>query len=194
MAIVGYELILLQYVSAFVDGFATHEQMKRVHKITRGYSFMEHGGVWTDAVFITPWLIYLVGKYDFIYTSATSILVLTASFVVWTALAFLAYAPEGLIMPEAHAHNGYITAAGYFHIVYAGLSSWIMAMMYLGMMTNKLAGRYDIAITSSILSLLAFFGVVKFSKHWEMTKAVRIQIIAEIAVIWITTVLWLWNN
>ncbi|HFC11017.1 MAG TPA: hypothetical protein ENJ75_02400, partial [Candidatus Kaiserbacteria bacterium] len=142
VAVVGYELILLQYVSAFADGFATHAQMKRVHQITCGYSFMEHGGVWTDAVFITPWLVYLVGKYDFTYTSVASILVLTVSFVVWTALAFLVYAPEGLMMPEAHAHNGYVTVAGYFHIVYAGLSSWIMAMLYLGMMTNNPAGRY----------------------------------------------------
>ncbi len=156
---IGDALVFLQGVAAYADGFLTHAQMQRVHKIPPGggYSFFDQGGMWSDVIIITPLVAYLIATYSFA-CSPVSVFLFVIALLLWAFLAQKMFVPMGASMPEAHARNGYITLAGWIHVVYAGLTTSVVA-------------SGDIWMTSFLLRVWAFFGVVKFSSPGGLTSS-----------------------
>jgi len=187
---IGEFLILLQGIAAYKDGFLTHAQMLYVHNIcdTEGYSFMNHGGMWSDFFLITPLSAYLIEKYTFTGDFYTEIFIGVVALLLWLALAVFVYAPSGIKMPEAYTHSGDVTVAGWLHVIYAAVATSVIAMMYIGMVTPTIS-HTDIIIMSSILSVWAYLGVVKFTSNWSFweNKIVMSQVAVEIAGIWLIT-------
>lgn len=172
--IVGEVLVFLQAVASSRDGYFSERQM--FQQGTRGYSFLQHGGMWADFLIITPLIAYLVGKYNFSYLSTWSLGIIYVSFVLWLSLAIFLYAPMGKNSPEAHTHDGKTTVAGGIHIVYATLASWIIAMVYIPNMSEPhLLGR-DIIITSGALIPWIFVGVMKFTPQWRFNSSSIAQV------------------
>ncbi len=187
----GWFLIIAQGVMAYIDGFCTHAQVLRVRKIYGfGYSFIEHGGMWSDFFMISPLTAYIVSKYAFAYNSNLSLLLLFGIFALWSLLSIFVYAPYGAENPEAHAHGGRVTTAGWIHVIYATISTWIIAMIYIPSMTLSVVSNEDLVITSLILSIWAYMGVKKFSDNWTFDNGAKIQVIVEVIVIWFITI-WL---
>ncbi len=195
--IVGEGLLFLQALLSFQDGFFSANQMYRLEEwhVTssgtiyslpsrdhlRGYSFLQHGGMWFDVIVITPLVAYLVGKYRFEYISMQSIEIAVVSLVVWTSLAVFVFTPAGKIMPEAHTHDGHVTEAGWILVVYATLASWVIAMVYIKNLAVPAVSKTDIATVSGLLVPWAITGVMKFTPKWKFTFPVAVQTAAMIA-------------
>ena len=188
----GEFIVALQGIAAVLDGFLTRAQMLWVHNTVKGYSFMEHGGMWADAFIVTPLLAYLMSNYNFAYSSTGSVAFLVAAFALWALLAAKMYAPLGAAMPEAHAHDGYVTVAGWIHVLYAAVATWIIALAYLPGMAEPQVSSADIIIVSAALSFWTYLGVAKFSGYWTFDTFAKIQVGGEIALIWCLAAWRLW--
>lgn len=188
----GEIVVVLQCIASVFDGFLTRAQMLWVHNSAKGYSFMEHGGMWADALIVTPLLAYLMASYKFAYASTGSMTFLGAVSALWILLATKVYAPAGAEMPEAHAHDGYVTVAGWLHVLYAAVATWIVALVYVPNMAEPPISSTDVIITSVALSFWAYFGVAKFSNYWVFDTSAKIQVGSELALIWSLTAWRLW--
>lgn len=176
-----------QAMAAWRDGYLTQTQMRH-HGVTEGWSISEHGGWWAD-FYVTLLIAYLTGKYSFNYFSRAGVEILAASLIFWAVLAIFVYAPMGRKNPEAFAHSGVrlgIPLAGWLHVVYAGISSWVCLMVvFPHMTTTKPISVPDILITSVVLTPWAYYGVVKFNKRWVFDTMARWQVAVEIVLIWL---------
>ncbi len=161
---IGEALVALQGLVSWNDGYFSAPQMQR--KGYRGYSFLQHGGMWADFFLITPLVAYLVGKYNFAHTPTVA-LIFAAALILWNALAVFVFAPDGKAMPEAHTHGGNITAAGWILILYAGIATGIIAMVYLPGYATPPISNVDIMVVSAVLFPWLIIGVTKFSPEWE---------------------------
>jgi hypothetical protein len=130
--------------------------------ITEGYSFLQHGGMWYDALFIAPLVAYMVATYDLPYVSLLGEVSLTVSIVTWFILAAQFKSSP---VPEAHTHHHSITPAGFVHLVFAVLAMWVMIMFY----SIHPPMRY-LVIVSSILTPFFFFGIYKFDRKWRFNR------------------------
>ncbi len=162
--------------------------MVKVHDIDKqgGYSFMQHGGMWVDAIVIVPLVAWLTYEYRFEY-SVLSIITLIVIFIVWMLLAVFIYAPMGREMPEAHAHGGYVSITGWLHVVFATIMMWFIVMTYFGMTTTHVSS-HDIIATSILLMVWAYFGIMKFNPFWHFKRPERAQVLTLFAVIGIVTI------
>jgi len=163
--VLGLELLLIlaQFIASRIDGYATKKQMEE--RGVRGYSFMQHGGMWASLFIISPLVAYLVQKYSFEYMQFGGLVLFVLSFWAWFILAVLVYAPASKNIPEAHVHDGHVTVAGYILIIFGTLITWVIVMAYKGLTTIPVSNN-DIIITSVLLTLWAYFGQVKFSSLW----------------------------
>ena len=182
--VLGEFVVGLQGIAAGLDGFLTRTQMLRVHNIAKGYSFMEHGGMWADMLIVTPLIAYLVSNYRFAHDSPGSVALLAVAGGLWTLLAIMIYAPMGAVMPEAHTHDGYVPVAGQIHVLYAVVATWIIGMVYIPGMIEPQVSNTDIVIVSVMLSFWTYLGVAKFSNYWTFDTPAKVQVGGEVALIW----------
>ncbi len=171
----GEALVALQGLVSWNDEYFSAPQMQREGH--RGYSFLQHGGMWADFFLITPLTAWLVGKYNFAHTPTVA-LIFAAALVLWEALAVFVFVPAGEIVPEAHTRGGHITAAGWILILYAGIATGIIAMVYLPGYTMPAVSNADIIIVSVVLVPWLILGVVKFSSAWRMSGQIFTQMVA----------------
>jgi len=184
----GEALIFLQGFAAFLDGYLSPLQM--LEEGHQGYAFLQHGGMWADFFLITPLVAYLLGKYHFQH-HPMMVLILAVAIAVWSALAIFVYAPAGKKNPEAHAHGGAVTIAGWEHVLYAAIATWIIAMAYLQDAVPKVSNT-DIVIIAVILTIWSVFGVIKFSPAWKWGHLEVLQVAGVIAGIVAITAVRLW--
>ncbi len=190
--ITGALLIFFQCILAYIDEFFSSKQMEETD-IMQGYSLLQHGGVWYNAIILTPLIAYLVGKYQFDYYSTVSVVIATGSMVFWILSTIFVYNPMGKITPEAHTHDGRTTEAGWSHVVYASLATWILAMVYITDLTTPEISTTDVLITSGILIPWIFFGVVKFNREWVFSPFAKKQVAIEIIAICVLTAIRLYK-
>ena len=176
----GFALVAMQGALAEVDNFLTQKQMlnRRVH---RGYSFMEHGGMWADVFIISPITSFILVSYQLEYIGWKSL----ALFALSTAITFFAgneYKDAGLLIPEAHAHDGKTTPAGIVHGFYAIVTLWIIMLYYF---TGPIEVEKVPMIRITWL-LTAFFplGVVKFNRQWRPTLPAVGQVVLLDLTVW----------
>lgn len=187
--IAGEGLILLQAFAAFRDGLFSDNQDEWSRWHGQAYTFLQHGGMWADFFIITPLVAYLVGEYQFYYLSSLGLSILVVSLVLWTILAVYIYAPMGKQSPEAHAHDGNITIAGWIYVLYATFASWIIAMMYIHNMAEPYLLNKDIIITSVALVPWIIAGVMKFTPQWKFNSASITQVyVGILGIIFLTLV------
>ncbi len=184
----GIFLLLVQATAAFFDGYAFPSQLK-ARGVTRGYAFIQHGGMWADLLLLIPLVSYLVSSHSFAYTSVGSIILLALSFLFWVVLTFFFYVHVGERVPGAHAHDGHVTVAGVAHIIFASLVTWILAMVYLPGLTNPAVSSRVIIIVFGVLTLWAYLGVRGLSKNWRESHVDEWQIDTEIVFIWLLALL-----
>ncbi len=181
---VGIILVLTQAMCAWEDGYLTQAQMRR-HGVMNGYSFMEHGGMWADIFVISPLVAYLASHYHFAYTASYSWLILVIVLAI-VIPANRAYNKIGLRFPVAHNHDGHITPAGWIHVLFAIVVMWFAGMFYFTP-TNPPASIRDILGASGILTPFFFLGIVDFNHRWVFLKGAKIQLVVQVAILWLMT-------
>lgn len=194
----GASLVLIQGYLAYHDGFLTENQMLRRHRIKNGYSFMQHGGMWADMFVISPLVAYIVSKYDLAYSPNVqgNILWLPALSLLLVSIgvcltAGVMFARSGKVIPEAHAHDGKTTVAGWIHGWFAMVCLWAILMFYLLPISPKVPDHEILAITG-ILSSFFFLGATKFTSRWTPKKQDLVQVLALSFVLWCITFVRIW--
>ena len=162
--VAGILLVILQGLCAYADGWLTQGQIARNHPGVIGYAFMEHGGMWADLLIISPILAYTVGKYKLEYTAWWSWMVLIIC-IGLTLAAGYGINKASLTVPEAHAHDGCATAAGWIHALYSVIGAWVMILFY-SSPTRPSVTHADLIRVSIVLTPFFFMGVVKFNPVW----------------------------
>ena len=166
--IVGELLVLLQGILAYKDGYLTRKEMREYHDIAytlKGFSFMQHGGMWADVLLVSPLMAYLVHVHAFAYDSWAGLAVLAGSALVIRVLGRM-YAAVSLKVPEAHAHDGKTTWAGRVHGAYALPCMWLLVMYYLGPRREPGESYDDMIFTSKCLTPYFFIDAAKWSHRW----------------------------
>lgn len=117
IALFGIGLVILQFGYANMDNFLTVPQMF-LKGFERGLPLIYHAGVWGDLLVVTPvafWIVYAYsGRWSLsgIFISSLIGLVLTVAMVIF----WISLTKHGL--PEALAHGGKLTNAGFFHALF----------------------------------------------------------------------------
>jgi hypothetical protein len=179
-------LIVLQALAAELDGagWLTRSQLN-YGRIYKGYPLIAHGGIWADLLIITWLAAHFVGHYQIHYTSVASRFIALGSVILWLS-AGKAWREEGKEMPEAHTHDGKTSVAGWIHLVYAIPVSWIIGLIYLTT-TTPIPSVHSMIIYSTLLSVWAVLGIIKFSRQWRLTSGAAIQIVCSLVLIWVVT-------
>lgn len=186
--VLGLGLVVLQGFLAWRSGWFTMTQAKEVHGISRGYAFVEHGGMWADVFLVTPIVAWILFRYHIEYFSRPSLIIMGVIAAVIRFVVVPMFAKGGLITPEAHSYGGEMTAAGWIHILFAIAALWAACMFYFGFVQPK--PGMDILWISIAFTLWAVLGVMKFSAiwHWDVTALSIVGV--EILLIWGITI---WN-
>lgn len=186
---IGFFLIALQAIAAYSESYLHTGQKYRPGLVS--YTLTQHGGAWSDLLVITPLLVWICGWYEFRYLSVGSIAIFVISVAVWWWLAQI-YQENGKFAPEAYTHEGRTTPAGWLHLVYAVLATWILAMTFLPGMAIQEVSAFDLVLTGIALTLWAVFGVMKFSHYWRWDPMGVKQVVATVTVIWLIVIIRLW--
>lgn len=155
--------------------------------IRNGYSFMEHGGMWADVFIISPLIAYVVTNYDLPYISWWSAIAFCIAAIAIVA-AGMQYSKNSIEIPEAHAHGGKTTAAGWIHGLYAVISFWILILFY----ETAVISPKTLFVLACILSVFLCIGFMGFSPRWSfktVKTGEKMQLAIEIIVVWIVTAL-----
>jgi hypothetical protein len=162
-----YFLILGEGVCARADNFLTVTQMKD-GGITNGIPLLGHGGILSDAILLTPMMIFVVRNYSNQW-SGWSIICASVVSVIITAVMHIMWVKGAVLMPEALTHDGKLTEAGGFHAGYMMIALVIIVLFYFA--TESISREHIIAISVLLaihlvvgthvpLSLLARFGAI----------------------------------
>lgn len=181
----GISAVLAQGIAAWVDGFLTQAQVS-ARGIANGWSFVEHGGMWADALLIAPLLGFVLGSWKVHYASRTGLVTFVAALFACIIFGYI-YQENGVVAPEAHAHDGQTTVAGLIHGVFAIFALWTLCLVYLGATTPDVSLR-PLVFISCALTPFCFLGVMKLSARWTFDRTAAIQVAAELALIWGATV------
>lgn len=181
----GFALIALQWVAAYLDCFLTKKDL--LSRRVEGWSLTSHGGMWADIFIISLMVAYVVSNYEFLYFSKWGLLVLTATILIWLVLGHI-YQEMGKSTPEAYTHDGKTTLAGWIHLLFAVIATWILAMVYLGLTVPKVS-YVDLLGISTVLTPFFYLGVKKFDRRWVFTPEAKKQVAISIAAIWGLTLL-----
>ncbi len=187
----GVVLVFVQGISSWFDGYLTQAYM-RSHGVTNGWSFMEHGGMWSDVFIISPVVAYIVSKYDVEYFSQWGLIILGVALVVSLAMGAM-YQKNGITIPEAHTHDGTTTLAGWIHGLFAVAAIWTCALFYLNLVSPSVL-KFDVLVISLLLTPFFFLGVVKFSDRWTFDTIAQWQVAFETAGLWAIASYRLWDS
>jgi hypothetical protein len=123
----GEFLILLQGWLSYVDNFFTRKQMVAAGYGEKGLPFLAHPEMWTDVFPVTPLLAYLIYKHG--TWSGRAIAVASAVSLGINILLHYGYVKRGLTVPGCHAHGGWLTPAGWVHMVYS-IGAFTILLLY----------------------------------------------------------------
>lgn len=183
--IIGFSLIILQWLVGSGDGCATPAQMED-HRIA-GPSLLEQGTFWTDLFIATPVVAYILGNYElgFFHSQGLFFLVIT---IAITFFAVIWRRDMGRNFPNAYAHHGRTTIAGWIHFIFSASCLWVVLLFYCSKASRPIE-RDDLFLVSSGLTLLAIVGKFKFYPNWRPSPMdVWIGAI-EIVYIWLATMI-----
>ena len=146
------------------DEYLTQSQLHR-RGISPGWAFVEHGGMWADVFLVAPALAYVLANYELNFATPLSLLLLFL--VAFFCLVMgCYYQRNGAMIPEAHAHDGRTTAAGWVHGVFAIAALWVLALFYLNMTTPRVS-KTDLLYISLAMAAVNVIGVLKFNWQWR---------------------------
>ena len=172
--VVGWAFVVTQGIAAFRDGYLTQRQM-RYRVPQRGYSLMEHGGMWADVLLISPITAYILSIKEErqLHFGSVTCLIMLGIIVVTFAVLGAGYAKASKKTPEAHAHHGRTTPAGWIHGLYAVISAWVSAVYYF----TAVLPLNCMEMGCITLPLLFFFplGAVKFNQNYIQDRYAMIQ-------------------
>lgn len=126
-ALLAFEgLIALQGWLAWGEGFLTPRQLQLMRG-TKGLPFLAHGGMWGDALIISP-LVALIVAY---YGTKWSPVEVTVAMLVGLVSSFAMHETYRKIpWPEAHVRHGYLTDAGWAHLVYMAAAFAVILLYF----------------------------------------------------------------
>ncbi|MBI2610024.1 hypothetical protein HYW53_02500 [Candidatus Giovannonibacteria bacterium] len=181
--LVGYGLIILQGVMSARDRYFSKRQIE----IWGGnaYSFLQHGGIWSDLIIMTPLVTYLLKKHDFPLLSQSGSLAIIISTAVVLTFGKM-YRENGKKFPEAHTHDGKTTGAGILHGIYSVIVLWIFLKFYFGEISPSPTVKelFGVAV---LLSIHIPLGIIKFTHKWKLTLTAIWQIGSVWILIWVVT-------
>lgn len=178
----GIGLVCLGGWCSWLDGYFTRAQMLRVHGITKGYSFLQHGGMWCDLFAISLVVAYVASTSHLPYFSGPSGKYFAGAVGFWL---FAALYFQSLKLPEAHNHYGHTTAAGWIHLGFAVVATWILALFYLSHPV-----RSHVFWVSVILTLFFPLGMMKFDRDWHWNPFAAVVAIGGPITVWSIYLYW----
>jgi hypothetical protein len=119
-------LLFAQVVAATKDFMLTAKQAFK-KGLKHFLPFLWHLGMWGDLVLLPPWFMYVCERFASQWKPWQLIVSMTAGLLVSAGLHVL-YAQAKT--PEAHAHDGKLTVAGWLHFVYMGLGTGFAFQFY----------------------------------------------------------------
>jgi len=147
VVLVGFCLIFGEALFAWKDSFLTVAQM-RARGLISGIPLLGHGGIWSDALMLTPMLAIITYKYANQW-SAKSILLAAVVSLVFTIIMCVVWVKGGFTTPESLTHDGTLTIAGWLHAVYMLGALAIILLFYFA--TSRLTST-PVIIVSLILA------------------------------------------
>jgi len=180
-----YAAIVLQGLTAWSGGYLTQAQMA-ARGIT-GWSILEHGGICMDVIIISPAVAYFVSNHQFPYFSKWGLGILAVSIVAWLIFGYL-WQMGGKVIPEAHTHDGMTTIAGWIHLAYGAVTTWVLVMVFVSGLATPPVSKPELIILAVALMPFFYYGVVKFNERWVFSPMARYQVIAEIVIVWAITI------
>lgn len=181
----GASVVLAQGIASWFDGYLTQAQLIG-RGITNGWSFLEHGGMWADALIISPLLGYVLAHWEVGYDSRVGDVTLILALALCVALGYV-YQVNGIDAPDAHTHGGRTTIAGFIHGLFALFALWTISLVYLGATSPTIPASMLMAI-SSALTPFCVLGVMKFSDRWSFDRMAMVQVAAQLVLIWGATI------
>jgi hypothetical protein len=174
-------LILAQFIEAGLDKFGTRKQLKA--RGVDGYCFTQHGGMLSDVIIVSPIVAYILSKHWFDLFGWRSILIGAIDIVVVLKLLSV-YRVWSVKTPEAHAHNGKITIAGWIHTVYAVIGIWTVAMFYFAPATPAVP-LADMLVVTLLFMPWCVLGTVKFSPLWSLKNSDIMTMVGTAVAFWL---------
>jgi hypothetical protein len=187
----GPATFALECVLSSYDWFLTPQDIQARGVESKGYSLLQHGGMWLMAFLVVPLVALIVSKYDLPYRSRSGIGLLTVALATaFTALAY--YVKAGRTIPEPLAHHGSASSVGLVNAVLTALVLWVVFLWYFTKTTPLPSGQ-DLWVVTVGLVVYAWLSNLKFSSHWDWrTSYWRASLAYTIVICAMAGVNWLW--
>ena len=180
--LVGWGLVLIQFVAAYFDGWLTQSQLQQ--RDIKGGALVEILAVWADVIIICPVVAYLFSGYCSVLTSKTGLVFLGIIVICCVALGrmFSAKATSGV--PDAWNHYGTTTIAGYGHGVFAIVCAWALVTFYLTTPSGTPLFHRDLVWISAVMTPFFYLGIARTTEGWSMDGLAWINTIAGPVIVW----------
>ena len=149
--------------------------------------FIEHAGMWSDFVVISPMTAWMIVSFWTVWNPNTVLLVLTGSAVI-NLIPIFFWAKESTEEPSAWNVNGKVTPAGWIHYGYTVVAMTVIILFYFSTPREMISQRAS-AIVSGLLVVHVFLGF--WCTEWITQKRIRPQAWIIVFALW-TLILFGW--
>jgi hypothetical protein len=157
--------VLLQAYEAWQDEFLTPVQIS-ANGIASGLPFIAHGGMWSDLTLFAGIMATIMTVYARQWTIGQWAAAVASGSVASAALHWGVYIHGPL--PEAHVHDGVVTAAGWIHVLYMAFGLAVLMLFYFS--SKKLSATF-VTWISILLVVHTIIGVHLPLKIWAKIAA-----------------------
>jgi hypothetical protein len=120
-------MVFLGAYAAYCDQFLFVSQMKE-KGFSKGLPFIVHLGMLGD-IALSFLLGFIVWKYGSQWHASQCLVAAIVGIIASIAMHFM-YVSGGLKIPESHTYGGYLTKAGWIHVVYMAAALMILIQFY----------------------------------------------------------------
>lgn len=183
---VGILIVALQGICSWIDRHFSQRQLDEDGN-TKDYSFLQHGGMWSDVFDISPIVAFVVSAYTLDLKSWLGIGTFVGSFA-FTLAALEFYRRMGTVAGDHCTHDGRTKPAGWIHGAFFWIGIWVCLEVYLGL-TTPVVSKQHLVIISILLTPFFYLGVAKFTPRWKFSTQDKWQVGILTAAIWVITVI-----
>lgn len=159
-------LILLAAIFAFKDKhFAPSQARGQLHPShTKTFTFLEHGGMWSDFFVVSPLIAWLIAGYSKEWGTVEILFFVGVSSIVSIGLLFYWDKIESDVS-DSLRHSNKVTAAGKTHFVYMAIVLSVLGMFFLR--TQGVSLQIELLVASIVSAHVLLCSV---QPSWKLHK------------------------